>query len=104
MFDVLPDYICIYISTCVYENMYILTIFGCGFLLDDLVEEAESDRRYSCIIQLVLIPAVGASPTWNTKYFFMPTLLLLVLETTGSSIPVGFQYPLPVTLFCVLLL
>lgn len=47
--------------------MFVLTGFGCDFLLDDLVEEeeeelAESERRYSCIIQLVLIPE-GASPT-----------------------------------------
>jgi hypothetical protein len=44
----------------------ILTDFD--FLLeeDDLVEEeAESERRYSCIIQLVLLPS-GDSPIWKT--------------------------------------
>ena len=39
-----------------------LTIFGCPLLLDDLLEEPVSERRYSCIIQLVLT-LDGASPT-----------------------------------------
>jgi hypothetical protein len=69
-----------------------LTIFECPLLLDDLVvlvEAGESERPYSCIVQLVLMPD-GASPTKNTKYFFTPTLLPEVL-TTGSSMPIGFQ-------------
>lgn len=55
----------------------------------------DSMRRYSCIIQLVLVP-LGALPTQKTRAFFIPTFLPSVVMIL--SVPVAFQYPDPATL------
>ena len=57
-----------------------------------------SMRRYSCMIQSLLIP-FGGLPLQKTSAFFTPTFWLPSEASTGLSVPVAFQYPDVAALF-----